>query len=208
MGQLRWLSVFKQSLKLNILQHETLIGTLLGNASIPKQKKKSTHFVKFEQKEARKVYIDYLYITFNDFVKMTPKIRVIKKSLENEQRSYWFRTYRHPRFSGYYDFFYKQGKKTIPERVALLLSPRVLAFLFMDVGQRYGNSFVLNMQRYSKEELEFFADALNKRFGLVTNIHKDRNSFKIYISMKSVLRLRNIIGPIVYEVKSMRDVLF
>jgi len=59
---------FKKTLKLSDVQREVLIGTLLGDASMPKKNKNALGFfnpyVKFEQKIASMEYINHLYDLF------------------------------------------------------------------------------------------------------------------------------------------------
>lgn len=59
---------FKKTLKLSDVQREVLIGTLLGDASMPKKNKNASGFfspyVKFEQKIASMEYINHLYDLF------------------------------------------------------------------------------------------------------------------------------------------------
>jgi hypothetical protein len=57
-----------KTLKLNDVQREVLIGTLLGDATMPKKNKNTSGFfipyVKFEQKRASIEYINHLYDLF------------------------------------------------------------------------------------------------------------------------------------------------
>lgn len=54
------LEIDKENLKLSELQHEVLVGTLLGDATIPKQSGLRTHNVKFEQKFANATRVGLL----------------------------------------------------------------------------------------------------------------------------------------------------
>lgn len=72
------LEIYKENLKLSELQHEILVGTLLGDATIPKQSGLRNHNVKFEQKIANADYVNHLYANFKDFVGTGPAIRNIR----------------------------------------------------------------------------------------------------------------------------------
>ena len=71
------LELYKKSLKLSDLQREVLVGTLLGDATIPKQTGLRTHNVKFEQKIANSEYVHHLYDIFKEFVGTGPTVREI-----------------------------------------------------------------------------------------------------------------------------------
>ena len=81
------LNLYKSSLKLTEIQREIIIGTLLGDATIPKQKKGNNYNIKFEQTLKNEEYIHHLYYIFSIFVGTGPKIRNIKSSdVENLDR--------------------------------------------------------------------------------------------------------------------------
>ena len=61
----RLLEAYKKTLKLTDLQRDIIIGTLLGDSSIAKQKTKSYN-IKFEQKLENKEYIIHLFLIFKD----------------------------------------------------------------------------------------------------------------------------------------------
>ncbi len=58
------LILYKKKLHLTKIQREIIIGTLLGNATMPKQKKGNNYNIKFEQKLENNEYIYNLYENF------------------------------------------------------------------------------------------------------------------------------------------------
>jgi len=61
------LKEYKESLyKLSDLQFETLIGLLLGDASLQTQNKGKTYRIKFEWGNNSKAYVDHVYALFNE----------------------------------------------------------------------------------------------------------------------------------------------
>ena len=102
---------YKKKLKLTKLQKQIIIGTLLGDATIVKQKFiNSTYNIKFEQSIQKKEYILHLYNIFKDWVGTELKIRNIKGGNANDRQSIWFRTFRHISFNYYYKIFYFNKK--------------------------------------------------------------------------------------------------
>ena len=55
---------YKQTITLNTMQREILVGTLLGDASMPLQKGQPVLCVKFEQNISKAGYIQHLYSVF------------------------------------------------------------------------------------------------------------------------------------------------
>lgn len=60
------LELYKRNLVLSELQREVLIGTLLGDATIPKQKNNTNYNIKFEQSKKNEEYVQHLYMIFKD----------------------------------------------------------------------------------------------------------------------------------------------
>ena len=70
---------YKQTITLSQIQREMLVGTLLGDASIPFRKGKSTLSVKFTQTLSRAEYIQqtFLKTRSGDFVGAPPRVQKI-----------------------------------------------------------------------------------------------------------------------------------
>lgn len=125
---------YKQTLKLNPIQKEILIGTLLGDASMAQRNGKALYRVKFEQSLKNQNYINHLYEIFKPFVGTPPKIRCVNK--EKTIQSVYFQTYSHSCFVFYFNLFYnikqKENKyyclKQINQDLCNFLTPRSLAY--------------------------------------------------------------------------------
>lgn len=196
---------YKKTLKLNTIQKEILVGTLLGDATIAKSKriaKDGTSFrlnVKFEQKLANREYINQLYQIFEPYVGTPPKIRNITGGGAKDRQSIWFRTYRHIDFKFYYDLFYIKTnstdlrKKRVPKLIHKFLTPRALAYWFMDDGSYYYNKskttqqkvYYFNTQSFSYEDIKILKKALKFNFNFDTNIYKDRSYYLLHIQPQS-----------------------
>ena len=87
-------------------QHDILLGTLLGDASMQKVSGKQESNIKWEQKASQKDYIFHIYSIFEPYILMVPLLREIKGGGAQDRQSYWVRTIRHPYFSEYKKLFY------------------------------------------------------------------------------------------------------
>lgn len=185
---------YKKSLKLNDLQREILVGTLLGDASIPSREGKAAYLVKFEQQIARKEYIHHLYTIFEPFVGTPPKIRNIVGGGAKDRQSIWFRTYSHSAFKFYDDIFYvynaqtQRRKKRVPKNIHKILTHRSLAYWFMDDGTFYGKSpkrkYLLSTQSFSLSDQKLLVRAL-QQLNVQANIYKDKDKYRLYIVSSS-----------------------
>ena len=71
--------------------------------------------------------------------------------------------------------FYAEGRKVVPEEIAEMLDPLALAVWFMDDGGRGAHTpkgLVINTSCFSVEEQSILQEALAKRFGIETSVHK------------------------------------
>ena len=204
---------YKKTLKLNAIQKEILVGTLLGDATIAKTKRVAVN-VKFEQKLANKEYINHLYEIFEPYVGTPPKVRNITGGGAKNRQSIWFRTYRHIDFKFYYDLFYIKNnstdlrKKRVPKLIHKFLTARALAYWFMDDGSYYYNKskktqqkvYYLNTQSYCYEDIKILKKALKLNFNFDTNIYKDRTYYLLYIQPQSKDDFINLIKSFLIEI--------
>lgn len=204
---------YKQSLKLNDEQREVLIGTLLGDASMSLRKGKPHYSVKFEQHSNKQSYVNHLYEIFEPFVGVPPSPRfknnddsISGEKLENNIKSYWFRTYEHKSFIFYYNYFYKikNGKKVkvVPKTIHKFLTARALAYWFMDDGNRTSDfrTYMLNTQGFEKHECLFLCNVLDQNFDIKSTIGKDKNKWRIRIKTESADLFKELISPYVHSV--------
>lgn len=193
---------YKKSLRLTDIQKEILIGTLLGDASISLRCGKPHYSVKFEQGEIHAPYIEHLYEIFEPFTGSPPQWRFTNK--EHTRRALWFRTYRHDQLIFYWNLCYKtkpdQSKvKIVPTNIHQFLTPRALAYWFMDDGTKCRDSFYLSTQGFEKFECEKLREALKRNYNIVSNLHKDKDSWRIYITQQSGEKFRDLVNPYVID---------
>jgi hypothetical protein len=202
------LVAYKQTLKLTPIQREVIIGTLLGDATMPKQLNRGAYNLKFEQTFRQESYIWHLYELFEPLVGTPPKVRNISGGGARGRKSIWFRTYRHIVFQFYYDFFYpvdlhnlSQRKKKVPKTIHKVLTARALAYWFMDDGasNKGKNYYYFNTQGFYYFDICILKKALKKNFNLDTNIYRDRTFYLLYIQSQSNSAFVKLIQPYLLE---------
>lgn len=199
------LQEYKKKLILTTTQKEILFGTLLGDASIPKKYRgveMKNVFVKFEQSIKNKLYIEHLYNSFKEWVGSPPYTRVILGGGASMRKSIGFRTYSHQElFSFYSEFYSNSGGKIVPKKLENRLTPRALAYWYMDDGSyiKSNNNYYLNTQCFRLEDLLRLQISLADQCGLKTKLHKDKNSFRIYIISDSVEPFVEMVQPYILE---------
>lgn len=118
-------------------------------------------------------------------------------------QSLYFRTLAMPCLNYYYDLFYVNKIKIIPNNLNELLTPRGLAYWIMDDGGKsFYNQTILHTRAFKKEELEYIQNVLYSNFQLTSRLEeKTSNQWVIYIHKRQKVKLINIVGP--YMDKSM-----
>lgn len=172
-------------MSLNTKLFNLLIGTLLGDAYINKNKN-GTAFIRFEQSLDKEVYLKHLYEVCQTFI-VAKKIPSITERFDNRykklNRSLNFTTKSLYEFNFLAELFLDQnGKKVIPINIKDYLTLEALAYWICDDGQQVKRSgLTLCTDSFSLEEIELLRDALYVNFNLETSIHfKKGKNEKVY----------------------------
>jgi hypothetical protein len=217
------LVIYKQTLFLTEIQKDILVGTLLGDGSMSLKYNKPFYAIKFEQSIKHRNYIEHLFDVFNSFCLSEPKTRIINKRTSNQldyRESIYFKTFSHNCFIFYFNLFYRidrvidkntgilslKKKKIVPKNIHQLLTPRAIAYWFMDDGtfkchnkSKTSKSYVFSTEGFEKHECQRLLDALKLNYNLDAQLHKDKVYWKIYISKKSTDILRTLIEPYIHS---------
>jgi hypothetical protein len=192
-----------------------IVGMLLGDGSICK---KYTHKLTLCQGEKQKDYLDLKCEILKSFGYKMFAVRTningfgdgsngkkYKKFIVDfgDKRNEWF-----------YRKFYGGGKRKITYQFIRHLNQYGLAIWFMDDGNNQmskkkskkhpegvrQNYYCLNTQGYSYEENVMLQEMLEKKFGLISNIHKDKKYFKLYFGAKGngAKTLANLVRPYIH----------
>lgn len=185
--------------KLNAIQREVLIGILLGDANLQTFNGGTTYRLRILQKN--KNYVEHLYNIFKDFVTTPPKEISTKKG---ETRWYFnTKTFSCFRFYGC-QFYDRKGKKKIPKLIHRWLTPRALAYWFMDDGSaKWKNKSIavrFSTDCFSKKELKILCKAFMKSYDISPTLQKHRPSqYLIYIPTKYSLKFRDLVSPYIID---------
>jgi LAGLIDADG DNA endonuclease family len=192
-----------KTIELTSLQREVLVGTLLGDASFSLAKKKPNYSVKFEQGKKNEAYVLHLFRIFKPFVGTGPVERVINKNkapVEKLRYAVWFRTYQHDSLKYYYHAFYKQvldpknpdlvleKTKIVPKNIGKLLTPRAMAYWFMDDGSyedQTNRTYLFNTQGFSIKDSEFLCDILLEKYNIKARTNYDKGLKRIRVLTES-----------------------
>jgi|GEM_PF-1319808 len=181
--------------------HEVIIGSCLGDLYANKQCNRNYARLTFKQGLINEAYILHLYDLFKDYCGTGPLNSALKpdKRTGKVYTSIRFSTYSLPCFNYYHDLFYVNGVKRIPLSIGDLLTPVSLAYWAMDDGCKKNTGFTFCTDSYTFEETEFLCDVLRTKFGLICSSHKNRKTFRIFISSKSMDKFRSLVTPYFHE---------
>lgn len=174
-------------------QKQILIGVLLGDGAM---RKKTHALLEINHSYSQKEYVDWLYQQFKDFVATSPKVR----KGNGKRLAYRFTTKSILEFTYFYNRFFKENRKIIPE--TLTLSPLTLAIWYMDDGSRCDKDIYLNSQQFTQVEQRRLVVELERQFQIRSSLNKDKHYHRIRIKKESVDEFMNIISP--YILPSMK----
>lgn len=180
--------ILKKELHLSEFQKQVLIGYLLGDGCIETWRNSQIARLRVEQSSSQKVFVDWLFEVFKEFVKTPPKSR------ENKCK---FNTLGAAEFYGFHKIFYSKRIKVVPKNIEQLLTPISFAVWFMGDGSiksKECNGRILNTQGFSPPEVARLSRILNDKFKLMTSIRRQKDGLQIYISAKSGELLIKIIS--------------
>jgi hypothetical protein len=190
----------KLAVSLTQVQKDVLVGTILGDASIERNKPTHNTRIRFEQTfPAHAHYLTTLYVHFLNLTGKCPIVtsRKADKRTGNIYSTISFKTLMFPCLNIFHDIFYKDGTKIVPLNIGELLSARALAYWIMDDGGKgsYGET-ILHTRSFTLDEVQLLQSALMDNFALRTRVsEKVPGQWIIVIPVKQVTRLRDIVAP-------------
>jgi hypothetical protein len=97
----------------------------------------------------------------------------------------------------------KKGVKIVPLNLYEIVNYEFLAYWIMGDGSKAGNGLYLQTQSFKIKECVFIISVLIYKFDLNCNIHMQRNQPIIYISAKSIKKIKKNLMPFFLDVPSM-----
>lgn len=181
--------------KISLEQHQVLVGILLGDANLQTESQGRTYRLRVTQSEEKKEYLFALYNIFKPFVTTPPRLDSFLDGRTTKTSKRWvFSTTQQRCFRFYGQQFYKSGKKQVPRKIAKWLTPRGLAYWYMDDEKWNGRSQAVRIctDGFSSHEVRRLADVLAEKFTLVTALQKKGDQYRLSISSASYEMLRAI----------------
>jgi hypothetical protein len=173
---------YKASLVMTGRQKQILIGLLLGDAHLERQRGARIARLKIEHSVTQSAYVDWKYSEWRDWVRTPPKERVRRNRLGTVSTNVGFTTLSHVELELFRQRFYDGQRKIVP--TDLELSPVSMAVWFMDDGSRKSSQcrgLYLNTQSFTPAELTLLQDVLLRDVGVETTLRRQADGWQIYI---------------------------
>jgi len=180
-------------------EHDLIIGSLLGDASIRQREKNSCFRVAHSVKQ--KGYINWKHdvlkhFNISEFYERDKYINNHKLTMIS------LATKTHSVFNYYRNLFYKDNRKIINERILSKITPRALAIWVCDDGSYSRNQgyIILCTNSFSLEEHKLMKEFFNKKFGLNPTIgFRDGKYYYLRFKQEDSKKLIEIIKPFILE---------
>ena len=188
--------------KLTPVQREVLVGILLGDASLRTDTKGRRYRLQISQSERHKEYLFHLYEIYKNLT-LSPPTQFSFDDPRSPGKTYvrWtFSTTQQPCFRFYGQQFYsKEGRKKCPRIIEKLLTPRSIAYWYMDDGaqkwKERSKGVRLCTYNFSRAECCWLMDCLQRKYELQVSLQRKGAGYRIYISTHSYLKLRQTVFP-------------
>lgn len=196
-----------QEQELTQIQHEFLIGTMLGDGCLQMMRGSKNAWLTIKHCSNQKEYVEWKYDIIKPFNACEIKYSVeFDERYKKDREKYYFRTICHPIFTAYHKMFYEYGVKTITNEITNEISPLSIATWFMDDGYKSGRYLAFCTHSFTSPELERLRVMLDKKFNISTVLWSDgyrkgnnQKMYKIAVTQKSVPDLIDIMKPYIIE---------
>lgn len=190
------LPLLRDNILLTKIQEEILLGTLLGDSSIRfvHKKMKNSNLTFVHSPKSR----DYFFLKYNNFRNLMSSWGEYKCKSQFIKGNKLVATGKALKcMNKYRNMFYLNNIKVIPiDYLRDNFTKTSLAYLFMDDGNKNGNTINLNMQSFTLNELEQFVNFLRSKFGIEFTIKADKT---LYLRYRSRLTFYNLVNSSVIE---------
>jgi hypothetical protein len=192
------------NLRFSQIQFDLLIGSLLGDANLQTQNNGQTWRARFLHKAIHQPYIYHKYEILKEFCNQGPSYSSYydERTKKNYER-YFFNTLTNDEFRFLGNLFYKKEnlswKKHIPINIEKYLTPRAIAYWYMDDGalkwKGKSNAVRFCTDSFLDSEIKLLVDVLQKNFNLKCSLQKKNNISRISVLESSYPQLRELILP-------------
>jgi len=190
--------VIIEEMNLSKRQKSILVGTVLGDAYLQKTGKSNAR-LRLEHGVKQKDYLVWKANAFPRLFQGKPK-EVSRKHPKSKKIYYYWRVQSDssPELGRWRKYFYKNGKKKIPQDLKKYLDGLALAVWYMDDGYYYerDNVSYLYLGRVSEEEAKITSEALRENFVINSTIYdKKKKGFALYFPRGESEKLWKIVEP-------------
>lgn len=186
----REVSLFEKKalFQLSELQRAVLVGTLLGDANLRHRGKWCRLHIKHAASQLP--LVQYKRKIFENITKM--KVREFSQRVGRKDYTFAeFVTLTHPVFSLYYELFYREGKKFVPQGISdLLADPLGLAVWLMDDGSAEYAGASLQTHGFSLADVIRLMKAIQGNFGIKVQKRRNKGKWIIYFPKSSMEKLK------------------
>lgn len=191
------------------MSKKLIVGTLLGDGTMRVGKGARNANLKIEQGLEQKEYTEYKYSVLKNLVLTGPKISFRNDQKGNRyEKSWWFRTVRHPLLTEIYNKFYtgdgyRTGRKIIPKDIRNDLTSQAFAIWIMDDGCYNKEAIDISTYSFSEDEIKLLESAIFEKFSIHMVHHKDRDKgFRMFAGRSESKKIINLVRPyIVYPME-------
>ena len=180
----------KALLTMSERQKEVLVGMILGDAHLERQRGARTARLKIEHSLAQSAYVDWKYEEWRDWVRTPPRARARSNRIGTVSTNIGFSTLSHVELEQFRLRFYRDHRKVVP--ADLELTPLSMAVWFMDDGSRKSSQcrgLYLNTQSFTSEEVQLLQKVIRRDVGVETTVRRQRDGLQIYVPAPSASAL-------------------
>ena len=183
-------------------QKSLLIGSMLGDGTMRMGEKAVNANFKVDHGLKQKEYVFWKYEILKNFVPTLPKLSYrTDTNGRRYEKSWWFRTIRHPLLTDIYCWFYitesyRCGTKIVPLDLYDSLDPLALAVWIMDDGSYNRKALDISTYSFTLQEVQFLCSVIEKKFSIRMLYHQDRDKgYRMYANMAETKKLVDLIKP-------------
>ncbi|MEO5646602.1 MAG: hypothetical protein ABIO57_00005 [Candidatus Paceibacterota bacterium] len=199
----------KKEMQLTPMQRSFIIGSMLGDATMRIGEKAKNANFKIDHCLEQKEYVFWKYEILKNLVLTPPQMsyRNTEQGIRYE-KSWWFRTVRHPVLTDMYNQFYTKesyrcGRKIISDSILESIDAFAMAVWVMDDGSYNQGKIDISTYSFTLEEIEKLCSVIQKKFNVTMLYHKDRDKgYRMYCNKVETQKLIDLICP--YIIKTMR----
>ena len=171
-------------------QEAVIIGCLLGDGAM---RCKTHALLEINHSVHQRAYVEWKYNQLRNLVATPPKTR----SSGWRRTATRFTTRSLPVLTPFYQRFYADGAKHIPQN--LILSPLSLAVWLMDDGAKSYRTVYFNTQKFDHISQERLIETLQTQHSIDARPNKDKQYWRLRVAVHSMERLTGLVRPHLLE---------